>query len=491
MTNPLKLEWLLLGAILFYRTAPAQAAVLRPVWRPNGPVEALLLRGSTLYIGGSFSNLISPNGLSIVARSNLAALDWASGTPLAWDPKTDGPVYALATQGTAIYAGGQFSWAGSLTLSALAALDLTSNIAQAWDPHVSGTVRCLASNGSSLFLGGDFVQVGGIARLSLAEVNLSTPTATTFDAQLGASSTVRTLTVAGNLLYVGGSFSNVLGTPRSSLAALSKTGGALSTWAPTWTLAANPWVHSLFALNGALWVAGDFSGSSNGIPVLRLAAFNLTTAQALWLPNGPDASAHVIIADGSGRVHTGGIFSSAGGQARSRYASYFQSVALLETAYSADLNTGASDLRAMCVNGTELALGGQFTQVDSQGATNLAILSLPALGPVPSPTPILLVGSTLVPGTRAFIYPQPGFCGSLKVALPFSAPGSASLRVRSVRGTLLRTQELDAVQSGVQRVLLDCAGLEPGLYWLEIDRHVLGAAAESLAPLRFILLEPK
>src|ERR1043166_1117853 len=65
-------------------------------WGVDGTVFAVLRSGKTVYIGGSFSNLVSPNGQTKLSARGLAALDVNTGQPTSWRHDTDGTVLALA-----------------------------------------------------------------------------------------------------------------------------------------------------------------------------------------------------------------------------------------------------------------------------------------------------------------------------------------------------------------------------------------------------------
>jgi len=71
-------------------------------------VVALLVRGSTLFVGGSFASVGG------AARANLAAVDVASGTVRDWNPGASGPVLSLAGSGSTLYAGGAFTSDGEV-----------------------------------------------------------------------------------------------------------------------------------------------------------------------------------------------------------------------------------------------------------------------------------------------------------------------------------------------------------------------------------------
>jgi hypothetical protein len=106
-------------------------------WDPdaNGPVRALLIAGSTLYLGGDFTSVAG------VPRGGLAAFDLTSFALTAWDPSTNGHVYALAERSGVIYAGGDFGMAGGWNRNGLAAIDVASGAVTDWDGNAGGLVR--------------------------------------------------------------------------------------------------------------------------------------------------------------------------------------------------------------------------------------------------------------------------------------------------------------------------------------------------------------
>ncbi|MGH7600750.1 MAG: hypothetical protein ACREOI_30710, partial [bacterium] len=70
-------------------------------------VQAVIVSGSTVYIGGNFSTISLPSMPSIppISRSNLAALKVTTGEATGWRPVASDPVNALAISGSTIYAG--------------------------------------------------------------------------------------------------------------------------------------------------------------------------------------------------------------------------------------------------------------------------------------------------------------------------------------------------------------------------------------------------
>jgi hypothetical protein len=63
-------------------------------------IANIALSGSTVYLGGSFTNI----GGKII--NWLAAIDSTTGIATSWNPNADGPIKTLFISGTTIYVGG-------------------------------------------------------------------------------------------------------------------------------------------------------------------------------------------------------------------------------------------------------------------------------------------------------------------------------------------------------------------------------------------------
>ena len=104
---------------------------------PDGPVNALVLRGLTLVVGGNFTSIGG------ALRNNLATVSTSgTGTATSWNPNPDGVVLALAANATTIFAGGVFTTVAGSSHFSLAAIDATSGAASvSWAPQVFGSVH--------------------------------------------------------------------------------------------------------------------------------------------------------------------------------------------------------------------------------------------------------------------------------------------------------------------------------------------------------------
>src|SRR5204863_9609044 len=64
-------------------------------WQANGRVRAIAISNGTVYIGGSFTALMSHGTRRSVVRHHLAAIDEATGRPTTWNPNVNGSVDVL------------------------------------------------------------------------------------------------------------------------------------------------------------------------------------------------------------------------------------------------------------------------------------------------------------------------------------------------------------------------------------------------------------
>lgn len=212
----------------------------------DGPVRALTLfddgSGLALYAGGEFTQ-IDDQVVNFVARWN------GDG----WSPLGDGltgTVFALASFGGQLYAGGTFGiarWDG-----------------QSWNSvggGVNGTVYAMAVFASRLYVGGDFTTAGGVGAANIASWD-----GTIWQA-LGAGTNDTVFALAefdedGSgpdppLLFVGGAFTQVDNGPANHIATWDGANWASMALEPDGT------VLALAVFKDALYVGGEFTRIQN------------------------------------------------------------------------------------------------------------------------------------------------------------------------------------------------------------------------------------
>jgi len=314
--------------------------------------SALAVDGSTVYVGGSFSDMGGQ------PRNNLAALDAATGAATAWDPNPDSTVRTLSTAGGKVFAGGYFNIVGGVYRDCLAALDASGRPTD-WNPGANSEVAALAVSDGLVYAGGYFNFIGGQPRDYLAALDATTGAATAWDP--GADDGVYCLSVADGIVYAGGYFLNIGGEPRNYLAALDASSGAATAWDPK----CNNYVNDLEASDGLVYVGGEFT-AIGGQPRNRLAALDTAGAATAWNPDADDAVICVTVHDGT--VYAGGFFTRIGGQQRYNIAA-LDSDSGLATGW----NPGADSLvSALAVRGDTVYAGGFFNYIGNNLRVGLA-----------------------------------------------------------------------------------------------------------------------
>ncbi|GIW09961.1 MAG: hypothetical protein KatS3mg061_1018 [Dehalococcoidia bacterium] len=333
-------------------------------------VYALAVSGSRVFAGGNFG--VQPP--FYYPMTNLAVLDASSGIALPAPISANGIVRALALNGTTLYVGGEFTDVGGNGRNRLAAIDTSSNplTVTPWAPSANDAVYALAVSGGLIFAGGNFTVINGFPRLRFVRIRadngfvLGEPQAT-FD------STVRAIVVSGSIAYVGGDFTTVQqgATPRSFLAAIFGVDNLLVTPVITsWDPRADNPVHAL-ALSGSTVIAGGAFKMVNWEARSNLAALSAATGAATpWNP-GTDGTVYAL-AIGSGRLYVGGTFSTVGGQGRQNLAAFN-----LTDGSLASWNPGQSGyVYALAAGSTALYVGGGFITLGGQPRNYLGALDL-------------------------------------------------------------------------------------------------------------------
>jgi hypothetical protein len=356
-----------------YSAAPTEFDA-RLEFESNYPtdIEALAVRGHTLYAGGRFEYIGGRQ------RPHLAALDATSGDATSWNPRADDAVEALAVDGDQVFAGGSFTslfdW---VPRQGAAAIDLASGRATGWNPLIDGDITGLAIIGSTVYLAGDFADVDGVARYNIAAVDArSGALLPWYPGPLGSAgvpvsvvpSTMR-LAAQDGLVYVGGVFYGIGGKDRNYIAQLD---GATAE-ATSWNAYPDGAGTALLPTPGALYVAGGFV-YIGGIERSYLAAVDPVTAATLpWDPRpsgGPYGPEVFALAKSDTTIYAGGLFARMRGEPRHALAAMNATTGVLSP-----WAPEPDDLvEALGVHGNEVWVGGTFQTIGGLARANLAAL---------------------------------------------------------------------------------------------------------------------
>jgi trimeric autotransporter adhesin len=294
--------------------------------------------GPYLYVGGFFTHYNDGGGAS---ANHLAKLDMSGALDGNFSPSTngvDGPVTSLAVSGSSLYVGGSFTQYRGVPASAsnLAKLAISDGTLDATFSPVGGnnngfdsTVTALAISGSTLYVGGVFVAyrgVGGLNNLASLDAGsgaLKSALLPTGHAVSGVNSEVDAICVAGGTIFIGGTFSAYGGQPANHIARF--VDGALD---PVFTGGSsggfNARVRALVASGSSIYVGGDFGtyygidDSADCLAKLDLVSGAIDTHFSPVGPNqnGFDGTVYALLTNGSS-LYVGGAFTAYRGVAGS------------------------------------------------------------------------------------------------------------------------------------------------------------------------------
>jgi hypothetical protein len=353
--------------------APAQAVVsASPVTSAtfNGGVYALAVRGTTVFIGGNFTSA-TYNGHHY-ARQRLAAVDAATGALLDWAPTADAAVRALAVDGSAVYAAGDFAYVGGLHRDGVARLDASTGAVGAFKHSVLGAPKALGVGHGLLYVAGHLTGVDGKVRANTAAFSLTT--GTLVDSWAPATDdTVESLAVTADRVYLGGSFHRtndvssttrlvavdpdtgvldltfrpkpvavvhgVTAGPAGVYAAIGGQGGRAVGYGfdgtEQWNLTTDGDVQAVAVLAGKVYFGGHFdnvcatvNNGAHGVCTdgslvrVKLGAAGTDGTLDAWSPNGNGIHGVFALApvQANGRLAAGGEFTTIGGVSRPRFA---------------------------------------------------------------------------------------------------------------------------------------------------------------------------
>ncbi|HTR97883.1 MAG TPA: T9SS type A sorting domain-containing protein [Candidatus Acidoferrales bacterium] len=338
-------------------------------------VDALVLVGGTIYVGGLF------NAVGDSARDNIAAVDARTGQVQAWNPGAAGEVRALAPFGREIVAGGSFVSFGGLPRSDLAAFDAKSGAVLPWNPGADGAVDALAPCDGALYVGGEFSHVGDHPRNSLGAVDPASGAVLEWDAGLtplrvyeGEGDwiwpSVHALAIQNGTVYAGGWFTGAGGTRRASLAAFDARTARLESFVASPAIDPNRGLLVISALEArerTLYVGGEFDSLGGQLRPNAGAVDARTGAATTWNPRADDVVN--VLKLGGNDLFVGGSFACLHDWAARRGAAAIDLTTGRVAPWSPSID---GDVTGIGIIGDVVYLGGQFTTVDGELRENVA-----------------------------------------------------------------------------------------------------------------------
>jgi hypothetical protein len=302
--------------------------------------RALATAGSAeprLLAGGLFTELIKDGSSNTRFGPFGGIASWDEST---WESVGYSPASAIVGRvraqqvfddgsGQALYAGGNFTTAGGVTVNRIAKWDGNewSSLTSPSGTGVNFDIYTLTvfddGSGPALYAGGLFTTAGGVTVNRIAKWDGNEWSALTGPTGTGVSSSVNALTVfddgSGPALYAAGLFTTAGGVTVNRIAKWN--GNEWSALAGPTGIGVRSSVYALTVFDdgsGPALYAGGFFTTAGGVTVNRIAKWDGNEWSALAGPTGIGVSSSVyaltVIDDGSGpALYAGGFFTTAGG----------------------------------------------------------------------------------------------------------------------------------------------------------------------------------
>ena len=311
----------------------------------NGTVRSLLVRGSEVYAGGSFT---SAGGIGVMgfARWDDGVQAWASFGQTT-NNGIAGNILSLVFGPDAIYAGGLFVPPGG----GVSAQNLARFSFSRWEAlgggllssSPGGSLLAVATSANQVYVGGDLAEAGGVPVANVARWDGSVWS------NLGAGVNGNVMALALDALgrvYAGGAF-----TVAGGLQAFHVARWDGLAWSPL-GLGLDGDVAAMAIQPNSLYVGGQF-GRAGGFSANNIARWDGSNWSRLG--SGVNGKVAAIAVSPEGLVYAGGDFTNAGGLSANRIASWDGT---LWHPLGSGLNNTVS---AITVLGTNLYVGGDFT----------------------------------------------------------------------------------------------------------------------------------
>ena len=328
-------------------------------------VNSIAVLGTDIYVGGSFPNASGIPGTRGIAKWN--GTTWSALGSGIGGPNGNAEVAAVVVSGSNVYVGGSFTTAGGLTANSVAKWDGTnwSVLGTGVGPFPNGSpayVTTIAVSGSDVYVGGNLASAGGVPGTAhIARWDGSNWSSVGAGIQ---DYSVRAIWVSGTEIYVGGEFTVAGGVPANNLA---KWNG--SEWSAVGSGTDNG-VYAIAVYGSDVYVGGQTLRMAGGVSANRVAKWDGSTWSALGSGHGVKGTI-TSVGVSENDVYVGGWITLAGRIPVNGIARWN---GLTWSALGSGIIRGTSfaNVNAIEVSGTDVYVGGEFTTAGGNPVNNIA-----------------------------------------------------------------------------------------------------------------------
>lgn len=339
-------------------------------------VSAVAIMGSDIYVGGSFLQLGDGTSAYRIAKWNGST--W-SNLPCGSGNGVLGDVYVLAVWNNALYVGGSFTKLGDGTTSAkyIAKWDGTqwSNLPCGSSNGVSGNVYTIAPSSTGIYIGGNFSKLGDYTVVNrIAKWDGTQWSTLPCSTSVGVNNIVYSIAIKGTEVYVGGLFSS-LGNG-TSVKYIAKWDG--SQWSPlafNGAVGVNNVVTSLVVSGSDVYAGGSFSALGDGTTVNGIAKWNGSQWSPLACGSsvGLNGAVYALAAYGTD-LYIGGQFTQLSDGTPVNYLTKWNGSSFVQLADGASFGVNSYvNFITSNIEEEKIYIGGNFTSVgDNKAASYVA-----------------------------------------------------------------------------------------------------------------------
>jgi len=388
-------------------SAPAAAAAPEAAAAKEAPVETMLAPDGTLRLDGTFRGMVDISGWNVTLDPENGPVFTPQGLTYTWgnlgtglDGLVTGRVNTIAVSGTTVYIGGDFTdLGGNPNIDYIARWDGTN-----WSPLLSGTagltdtVHAIVLSGTEVIAGGAFQNAGGNSNANyLARWNGTQWTGFISGTTGGITGTVFTLALSGTHVYAGGAFNGAGGnTNANNIAYWDGKWSNLSTppfngnvytivfsgthvyagaagtsniayWNGAWTtIFTSGDVYAITIVGNNVYAGGNFSGYGY---IARSSDNGVSWSSLSGGVNGPVSA--TLFLNNNNKILVGGTFTTAGGNPAPYLAEWDPLTSQWSPVSNFAWNSSViSAVEALVSSGSDLYVGGNFNDAGRNNAND-------------------------------------------------------------------------------------------------------------------------